>query len=134
MNLFEKQFLHLLEADEEGANQEITDKAAMSQQLDKGTNPTDFNTQVPAGIEQAKQGHLQAQKTSLQEWIVKIGEFIEYMNGVDPTSIQSQLQSGGCESLFEKVASSEKKRIARVAMELSALNEALKGYLISGDS
>ena len=134
MNLFEKQFLHLLEADEEGANQDITDKAAMTQQLDKGTNPADFNTQVPAGIEQAKQGHLQAQKTSLQEWIVKISEFIEYMNGVDPASIQSQLQSGGCESLFEKVASSEKKRIARVAMELSALNEALKGYLISGDA
>jgi hypothetical protein len=134
MNLFEKQFLHLLEADEEGANQDITDKAAMTQQLDKGTNPADFNTQVPAGIEQAKQGHLQAQKASLQEWIVKISEFIEYMNGVDPASIQSQLQSGGCESLFEKVASSEKKRIARVAMELSALNEALKGYLISGDA
>lgn len=133
MNLFEKQFMHLLEADEEGGNQEISDQEAMSQQLDKGTNPADFNTQVPAGIEQAKQGHLQAQKGALQSWITKINEFIEYMNGVDANSIQSQLQAGGCESLFEKIASSEKKRIARVAMELSALNESLKGYLISGD-
>ena len=56
------------------------------------------------------------------------------MNGVDANSIQSQLQAGGCESLFEKIASSEKKRIARVAMELSSLNESLKGYVISNDN
>jgi hypothetical protein len=133
MNLFEKQFIHLLEADEEGGSQEITDQEAMSQQLDKGTNTSDFNINVPAGIEQAKYGHLQAQKGKLQGWIGKINEFIEYMNGVDANSIQSQLQAGGCETLFEKIASSERKRIARVAMELSALNESLKGYLISGD-
>ena len=36
-------------------------------------------------------------------------------------------------TLFERISTSEKKRIARVAMELSSLNESLKGYLISGD-
>jgi hypothetical protein len=35
--------------------------------------------------------------------------------------------------MFEDIARSEKKKIARLAAELSSLSESLKGYLISSN-
>lgn len=128
---FRKYFTSILEADEELP---ASDAEAMQTQLDAETDPKALDTQpVPPDVEAAKGAHTAAQKKSLNEWIGKIAEFINYLNGVDGNSVQSQLANAGCDSLFEKVASSEKKRIARVAMELSSLNESLKGYLISND-
>ena len=71
--------------------------------------------------------------SDLATWIEEIGRFINFINGVDGNSVQSQLAASSCNTLFEKISNSEKKRLARVAMELSSLNESLKGYLISGD-
>lgn len=129
---FRKYFSTILEADDTETPE--TDAEAMQAQLDPGTDPAALDTQpVPPDVEAAKGAHTAAQKKALNDWIAKIAEFINYLNGVDGNSIQSQLAGAGCDSLFERVASSEKKRIARVAMELSSLNESLKGYLISND-
>lgn len=135
MSLFERSFARLLEADQEPVDsQQVTDKDAMVQTLDKGTSPQEFDVQgLPTGMDQARASHTAAQKKMLQEWIGKIQEFIEYLNGLGAESIQSKLHQGTCDTMFEKIASSEKKRISRVAMELSSLNESLKGYLVGGD-
>lgn len=135
MSLFERSFARLLEADEKPVDTEqLTDQEAMAQTLDKGTSPQEFDVEgLPPGMDQARASHTAAQKKVLQDWIVKIQEFIEYLNGTGPESMQSKLHQGTCDTMFEKIASSEKKRIARVAMELSSLNEALKGYLVGGD-
>ena len=69
----------------------------------------------------------------LKEWIVQIDEFIRYLNGTDPSSMQVQLHSAACDSIFEDIARSEKKKISRLAAELSSLSESLKGYLISAN-
>lgn len=137
MNLFEKEFLELLEADEQPkqapAAEPVTDQQAMQQQLDPGTDPKSFDADVPPGIDQAKASHNLNQKKILGTWIQKVAEFVEFLNGVGPESVQHQLHNSSCDTLFERISTSEKKRIARVAMELSSLNESLKGYLISGD-
>lgn len=134
MSLFEKSFLRLLEADEAQQEQPVTDQEAMQQQLDPGTDPKSLDAEAPPpGIDQARASHNASQKKILATWIQRVGEFIEFMNGVGQDSVQYQLHNSSCDTLFERISTSEKKRIARVAMELSSLNESLKGYLISGD-
>lgn len=137
MSLFEKRFLHILEADEPQApvvDVQPTDAQAMAAQLDKGTDPAALDTEVPQQVDQAIGAHNAAQKKTLATWIGEIAKFVDFINGVDGNSVQSQLASSSCNTLFEKISNSEKKRLARVAMELSSLNESLKGYLISGDN
>lgn len=137
MSLFEKRFLHILEADnadtEKDTEGAATDAEAMATQLDPGTDPAALDTQAPQQVDQAIGAHNAAQKKVLAGWIEEINKFINYINGVDGNSVQSQLAASSCNTLFEKISNSEKKRLARVAMELSSLNESLKGYLISGD-
>lgn len=131
MSLFEKHFFSLLEQDE--AQEPAADAQAMETQLDKGTDPKALDVEVPPQVDQARASHNAAQKKTLSVWIDEVNKFINYINGTDGNSIQSQLAASSCDTLFEKIANSEKKRIARVAMELSSLNESLKGYLISND-
>lgn len=134
MNLFEKRFLHILEADETEQQEPATDAEAMQQQLDPGTDPAALDAKTPPqGVDQVRGAHNAAQKKTLTGWIQEIEKFINFINGVGGDSVQSQLAAAGCDTLFEKISNSEKKRLARVAMELSSLNESLKGYLISGD-
>jgi len=133
MSLFEKRFLSILEADQPGT-ETPTDAQAMETQLDAGTDPKALDAQTPPDqIAQARQTFVAAQKQTLTGWIQKVAEFVEFLNGTNGESIQSKLAESPCDTLFEKIANSEKKRISRVAMELSSLNESFKGYLISGD-
>lgn len=137
MSLFEKRFLNILEADDSEAaapQPEVTDAQAMQTQLDPNTDPKALDAQTPPpGVDQAIGAHNSAQKKVLTGWIDRIAEFINFLNGVDGNSVQQQLAGSSCDTMFEKISNSEKKRIARVAMELSSLNESLKGYLISND-
>ena len=61
--------------------------------------------------------------------IGKMEEFTNWLNSEQGDSVQSQLHADSCDTLFDKIAGAETKKIARVAMELSALIENLKGYL-----
>lgn len=128
MSLFQTKFVRLLEQDED------TDQQAMAAELDKGSTPQDFDVPAAPQVDQARASHNAAQKQTLNGWIQKIAEFVDFLNGTTDQSVQAQLAASSCDTMFEKVATSEKKRIARVAMELSSLNESLKGYLISNDS
>jgi hypothetical protein len=84
-------------------------------------------------VEVIRKESLAKQKKILSEWVAEIENFVEYVNGVNQTSVQAQLHNAGCDTLFEKIASSEHRRISRIAVELSGLAEALKGYLIAGE-
>lgn len=129
MNVYQKRFVRVLEA----ANDEVADKEALAATLDPGTKPTDFDVQNVPNLttkDVLKQSYEQ-QANELQQWINKIQEFVEYINGETQESIQTKLHSAGCDTMFEKIASSETKKISRVASELSALVQSFKGYLIS---
>ena len=135
MSIFEQKFRVVIEADEtpvtpapEAAPD--SDKAAMAQTL-TSAKPEDFDVQ--GGREKFVDHRKQEQVQKLKEWIVHIDEFIRYLNGTDPSSMQVQLHSAACDSIFEDIARSEKKKISRLAAELSSLSESLKGYLISAN-
>lgn len=133
-NIFEKRFQTILEADTTPITTDVdqtpkTDKEAMAQTL-KTTTPSDFDIDVPHGggeLEREKEH----QKSELTSWVGEIDNFIGFLNGTDGSSIQAKLHAARCDSVFENIARSEKKKIARIAAELSSLSEAFKGYLIS---
>lgn len=133
-NIFEKRFNTILEADTTVVPTDVdkapgSDREAMAQTL-KTTTPEDFDVEVPHGggeLEREKEH----QKSELGAWIGEIDKFIDYLNGTNGGSVQSKLHAARCDSVFENIARSEKKKIARIAAELSSLSEAFKGYLIS---
>ena len=133
MDLFRKAFASLLEQDENKAETPapVTDKEAMAAKLDSA-KPEDFDVSAPVVTDTQK---IKLEQISeLKEWILKIDEFIEYLNGTNGGSIQMKLHAATCETLFEDIARSEKKKIARLAAELSSLSESFKGYLISAEN
>jgi hypothetical protein len=135
MPLFAKTFEHLLEAPEVLPTPEPVDatpeddKAAMASTLDTA-KPEDFDAKVAERQQQVD--HVKNdQIVKLKEWVLKLDDFINFLNGTDESSLQSQLHSAPCDTTFELVARSEKKKITRLAADLSSLSEAFKGYLIS---
>ena len=111
-----------------------TDRASMEAELDKDTQPQEFDVQAVTREQMASRKTNAAQAIELQSWVKNIDKFLEYLNSPDINSVQTQLHMAPCDSLFEKVAKSETKKIARVCVELSGLSERLKAYLISSKS
>jgi hypothetical protein len=139
MGIYEKYFNTILEQDEEKplaapVPEPAVDAEAnaLAASLDKGTDPSEFDTDA-GKVEVIRKESLAKQKKILADWVAEIERFVEYVNGVSAVSVQAQLHNAGCDTLFEKIASSEHRRISRIAVELSGLAEALKGYLIAGE-
>jgi len=133
MSLFKHKFDVLLEAAEDTDTKVAspeTDREAMAQTLNTA-KPEDFDVE---GRREELNNHVKDnQSVRLKEWIQQIDAFINFLNGTDGSSMQVQLHTAPCDSTFEDIARSEKKKIARLAAELSSLSESLKGYLISND-
>lgn len=71
---------------------------------------------------------------SLNEWISKLDEMVDYLNGTGPNSMQMKLKRAVPDTIFDKMRTSEAKKIARVAKEISALAETFKGYAATADN
>ena len=110
------------------------ERNAMESELDKGTQPAQFDVKALDAqdtlIKQTKIHQIQ----ELEKWIEKIDHFIEYINGTATDSIQNKLHDAKPDSIFDKIAKSETKKIARASVELSGLTERLKSYLIASKS
>lgn len=87
----------------------------------------------PAPVGDVKKAETDRMKGELQEWITKIKEFNEFLNGTESDSLQKKLNSADCDTLFANISRSETKKIARVAQDLSGIIESLKGYVLSSD-
>lgn len=134
-NLYEKVFLRTLAEEPDVDPADISDEEALKQTLDDGSTPQDFDVDAQA-VSDAKvaTNRIEANMVGqLKEWIFKLEEFGKYLNGVDETSIQSKLSKAVPDTLFDKMRVAETKKIARVAMEITSLNEMLKGYLASAN-
>ena len=90
---------------------------------DVGDNPA---------INYKKEQHA-AQSQQIEQWLGQITEFNEFLNGLGGNSMQAILNKADRDTLFNDVARSETKKISRVAQDLSALIESLKGYLLSSE-
>jgi hypothetical protein len=139
-NLFEKAFVHVLREAPEPVQpdpaSELSDRDAMAQTLDKGTNPSDFDGDTDAAADHMMaSSKMQANMVeSLKGWITQLEQFSKFLNGTDESSLQSKLKNCVPDTLFDKIRVAETKKIARVAMEVSSLNEMFKGYLASSNS
>ena len=138
MNPFEEKFTQLLEQPiDPGVDPAagMSDQDAYAGTLDQGTDPGAFDIEQPEGQLQRPEDALAAQNAemaeTLQGWIGRMDEFAEYLNGLDEGSVQSKLNNAPCDTLFDKIASSETKKVSRVAQDLRSVVEALKTYMSS---
>lgn len=137
MSIFKNKFKVLLEQEDDEITPPVDsdESSPLEGELDAGVTPDQMGASVEPGqdIESLKQQSISTQKAELSTWIEKMEEFKRFINDPNSDSIQVKLQNASCDSLFEKIASSEHKRLSRVAMELSGIIEAFRGYQNTGE-
>ena len=115
---------------------EMSDRDAMSQTLDKGTDPSEFDVQPvePGAQVVPTMGAVQKKMyDDLKIWVAELDRVAEYLNGTGPESMQSKLNSAEPDTLFDKISTAETKKIARVSVEIASLSQMLKGYLATAN-
>jgi hypothetical protein len=135
-NPFEKVFAKVLKEapdTEMDSLPEISDADALKSTLDGTASASDFSAD-----DQAAQEHTasvsklhQHMVSEITSWVQRLEQFGEFLNGTDGNSMQSKLKNALPDTIFEKIRTAESKKIARVAMEVAALNEMMKSYLAS---
>lgn len=137
MTKFEKKFFTALNEDNEA------EKVAFEASLDQDTDASEFDVDTApdqesgdAAAEAAKASarHAVEMRTQLESWIAQMDEFLEYLNGQEPDSIQSKLSHAEPDTIFDRMKQSEQRKIARVATELASLAESFRGYLAQTDN
>ena len=134
MTKFERRFYKSLN---EQAEEE---RAAFEAELEDNTEAGDFDVDVEVDevavdedpnvkAAQAVSERNAAMRTKLESWVGEIEQFLEYLNGSSPDSIQTLLANAEPDTIFDRMKASEQRKIARVATELAALNESFKGYI-----
>lgn len=109
--------------------------SAMQATLEPGTDPAAFGAEDGPGAEVAAAvaKNNQAMIGSLKTWIQTLEEFVEFLNGEEGQSVQSQLKNAMPDTILDKIRSSEMKKISRVSMEVAGLKEILRGYLATSN-
>ena len=140
MHKFERRFFKSLN-EQTALNEQVEEeRAAFEAELDDNTEAGDFDVDVEVdevAVEedpnvkaaQAVSERNAAMRTQLEGWVGEIEQFLEYLNGSTPNSIQTLLANAEPDTIFDRMKASEQRKIARVATELAALNESFKGYI-----
>tara|TARA_B100001778_G_C18542905_1_gene609187 strand:- start:678 stop:1133 length:456 start_codon:yes stop_codon:yes gene_type:complete len=140
MHKFERRFFKSLNKQTALNEQVEEERAAFEAELDDNTEAGDFDVDVEVdevAVEedpnvkaaQAVSERNAAMRTQLEGWVGEIEQFLEYLNGSTPDSIQTLLANAEPDTIFDRMKASEQRKIARVATELAALNESFKGYI-----
>ena len=133
MTKFERRFFKNL-------HEQNDEREAFEAELDDNTDPGDFDVDVEVddGVvdedpnvkaAQAVNERNEAMKEELRSWIDKMEEFLDYLNGEEPSSIQQKLANAEPDTIFDRMKASEQRKLARVATELAGVTESFKGYL-----
>ena len=130
MSSFTKKFFTLLEQDEQDNTPTPTpDEAAMAATLDAETDPAALGADIDAQAATAVAQQQQQMMSTVQGWIVKLDEFVKYLNSPTGQSIQNTLKDATPDTILDKIRTTETKKIARSAMDLAALSQIFQGYL-----
>jgi len=111
----------------------VDDAAALDMEL-KDITSDDLGAKTPPGGVGIVSKQQRKMYEELSQWVRRLEEFAEYLNGTENNSIQSSLNSAEPDTLFDSISNAETKKIARVAMEVSSLSEILKGYLAGANN
>jgi len=140
--IFSNVFSTILEQDEgmptpaqaaNNATQTETNFAAGDEDAQTADTGADISPEDRQMLQHAAQKEAKMIK-NLQGWIVQLDGMVDYLNGTEGNSIQMQLKQAVPDTIFDKMRTSEAKKIARVAKEISALAETFKGYLATSNS
>lgn len=102
------------------------ESGAWEDTLDADTDPKEFETPENPRIGLSKK----AIETG-KEWIETLYGFREWINGLSAESLNSELTNSDRDgSVFKGIVRSQSRRITKIAEELAALEEVLKGYII----
>jgi hypothetical protein len=134
-NIYKNVFKLNLEQDLGGEINPEAEAAAMQSTLDPGTDASQLGASPGASAEVAAAvaKNNEAMKQALTTWITTLEEFVEFLNGTEGSSVQTQLKNAVPDTILDKIRSSEMKKISRVSMEVAGLKEILRGYLASSD-
>ena len=134
MSIFKSQFNKFLtEEDLPSLPSPRGDDSAMAAGLDDTTPVGSFDDVAPNPEVDLARGETDHVTGKLTEWIGKVEEFIEYLNGLSPDSMNYELNRADCSSIMSDVQRSESKKISRVAQDLSSLGESLKQYVLGAE-
>jgi hypothetical protein len=135
MSRYEKRFFKVL-------NEQDDEREAMLSTLDKGTSPGDFDVSVTSdnvddvahAAADAISKQAQQMKSQITEWVSRCDEFLEFLNGTEPGSIQYALATSKPDTILDRMKQSEQRKIGRVATELAALAESFKTYVSQSEN
>lgn len=137
MNKFQNRFFQHI-------NEQDNEREAMEASLDRDTNPTDFDidndtveneyADLTRRASQIKTQQAEQMQSRITSWVDACDEFLVFLNGTTPDSIQTILSQAEPDTIFERMKQSEQRKIARVATELAALAESFKGYLAQSNN
>lgn len=129
---FETKFRRLLK--ENDLDREL-ERDAMEDSLDDGVSPDEFDVNMEPDmsspddeIADAYSRQTQEIVSTLEEWGSRIDEFLEFLNGDSPDSIQSRLSSAVPDTVMDKMKGSTQTKVARVASDLASLHQAVLGF------
>jgi len=127
MNNYEKVFKTVL-AEERGTIPDFSqDSQAFNASLDPNTNPDTFN------VEPQAPGYSQRYAEKAKSWIKKIEDFSEWINGTEAGSLNKQINDLDVEGGPLEGISKSSHTLTKIAEDLAALTETLKGYILSAD-
>lgn len=122
----------LLEAD---GDSEL-DRAAMEASLDDGTDagefdvdPNELDAAVTDEVADAMSRRNQQIIGELQSWIDQIEQFLVFLNGEQPDSVQSRLAAAEPDTVMDKMKQSQQTKISRVASDLASLHQSFLGFM-----
>lgn len=131
MSKFESAFKKLL-------FEQDAEQAAMRSTLEKETDPSEFDVDTAPSPEaeslarqsaEVKTAQAKIIKETLEGWVARCDEFVDFLNGTGEDSIQYQLSHAEPDTLFDRMKQSETRKLSRVATELASLTESLRGYV-----
>lgn len=127
MNNYEKIFKTVLN-EERGAMPDFSqDSQAFNASLDPNTDPNTFN------VEPQAPGYSQRYAEKAKSWIKKIEDFSEWINGTESGSLNKQINDLDVEGGPLEGISKSSHTLTKIAEDLAALTETLKGYILSAD-
>ena len=125
MPKYEKVFKKLLEQDI--PPEAMSDAEAFDASMEPGTDPETFS------VEPGAPGYAQKYVEKAKTWIAHIDEFSDFVNGTESDSLNKQFIDLDYEgSPFEGISKAS-HTLTRIAEDLAALTETVKGYIITAD-
>lgn len=111
------------------------ERGAMENSLDDDVSADEFDTDLSmepsdadAAVADAMSERNRQMTAELEKWIQNIEEFLAFLNGEEPNSVQSRLSGAEPDTIMDKMKQSQQTKISRVASDLAALHQNFLGF------